>query len=177
DRGAESHPFLGYNFRISELNAAVGCAQIERLDDFIAIQKKNYEVIRKSIESVNGVTFRRIPVGGIENYSFLNFFLPSTEIAKKAHKALTENGIDACFYWFNNNWHYYKKWNHLSNLKSLGNLPQEVKNQLPDYAKSDFSKSDEWMGRTISCLIKLSWTDDQVKERAEKMKTILSDIL
>jgi len=29
DRGAESHPFLGYNYRISELNAAVGLAQIE----------------------------------------------------------------------------------------------------------------------------------------------------
>ena len=40
DRGAEAHPFLGYNFRISELNAAVGCAQIKRLDEFVAIQKK-----------------------------------------------------------------------------------------------------------------------------------------
>src|SRR5690554_3292701 len=27
DRGAEGHPFMGYNYRISELNAAVGVAQ------------------------------------------------------------------------------------------------------------------------------------------------------
>ena len=177
DRGAESHPFLGYNYRISELNAAVGCAQIARLDDFISIQKKNYTALRKSIEKINGVTFRRVPQGGIENYSFLNFFLPDTDTAKKAHTALTENGVDACFYWFDNNWHYYKKWEHLTQLKSLGNLPQEVKNQLPDYVTSDFSKSDAWMGRTISCLIKLGWTDAQVEERADKMKTILSEIL
>jgi len=38
DRGAETHPFLGYNFRISEVNAAVGLAQLRRLEEFVAIQ-------------------------------------------------------------------------------------------------------------------------------------------
>ncbi|WP_339839714.1 DegT/DnrJ/EryC1/StrS family aminotransferase [uncultured Maribacter sp.] len=173
NRGTETHPFLGYNFRISELNAAVGCAQIQRLDDFIAIQKKHYSALRTSIETLENVSFRRVPTGGVENYSFLTFFLPTEEIAKKAHTALGESGIDACFYWFDNNWHYYKKWEHLANLKSLGKLPQEVINQLPDYSKSNFSKSDKWIGRTISCLIKLSWTDEQVNDRAAKMKAVL----
>ena len=49
DRGAETHPFLGYNFRISELHAAVGLAQVKRLHEFIAIQKKNYTIITRSI--------------------------------------------------------------------------------------------------------------------------------
>ena len=173
NRGTETHLFLGYNFRISELNAAVGCAQIQRLDDFIAIQKKHYTALRTSIETLENVSFRRVPTGGVENYSFLTFFLPTEEIAKKAHTALGESGIDACFYWFDNNWHYYKKWEHLTNLKSLGKLPQEVINQLPDYSKSNFSKSDKWIGRTISCLIKLSWTDEQVNDRAAKMKAVL----
>ncbi len=177
DRGAESHPFLGYNFRISELNAAVGCAQIKRLDDFLTIQEKSYTILRNAIAPIAGVMFRRVPEGGVENYSFLNFFLPTQELAKKAHTALVEAGIDACFYWFDNNWHYYKKWDHLKELKSLGKLPQEIHNQLPDYSKADFSKSDAWMGRTISCLIKLSWTGDQVSERAEIMKTVLTSCL
>ncbi|WP_394971666.1 DegT/DnrJ/EryC1/StrS family aminotransferase [uncultured Croceitalea sp.] len=169
DRGAEQHPFLGYNFRISELNAAVGCAQIKRLDEFVEIQKRNYTILRDTLELIPQVTFRRVPEGGIENYSFLNFFLPSEEITRKVHKALGENGIDTCFYWFDNNWHYYRKWEHLTNLKSLGKLPQEVKNGLPDYSKSDFSESDHWMGRTISSLIKLSWTEEEVRNRATKM--------
>jgi 8-amino-3,8-dideoxy-alpha-D-manno-octulosonate transaminase len=176
NRGTETHPFLGYNFRISELNAAVGCAQIERLDDFVAIQKKHYATLRNTIDSLSNVTFRRVPTGGVENYSFLSFFLPTEEFAKKAHTALGDAGIDACFYWFDNNWHYYKKWEHLTHKKSLGKLPQEVINQLPDYSKSDFSKSDAWVGRTISCLIKLSWTDEQVAERAIKMKEVLAKL-
>ena len=177
NRGTETHPFLGYNFRISELHAAVGCAQIERLDDFLSIQKKNYTVLRDALSPLSNITFRKVPEGGVENYSFISFFLPTTELAKKAHTALGEAGVDASFYWFDNNWHYYKKWEHLTHKRSLGKLPQEVVNQLPDYSKSDFSKSDAWIGRTISCLVKLSWTDEQVTVRAAKMKDVLEKFI
>ena len=84
-----------------------------------------------------------------------------------------EGGVDACFYWYDNNWHYYRKWEHLINLKSLGKLPQEIHKQLPDYTKSDFSKSDYWVGRTISCLIKLGWNEDEVHQRAQKIVEVI----
>ena len=173
DRGAERHPFLGYNYRISELNAAVGLAQIRRLDDFLAIQERNYSILRNALEPVDGIGFRKVPEGGIENYSFLSFFLPNEEKAKASQKALSEAGIDGCFYWFDNNWHYYRKWEHLMNLKSLGKLPQEVKDKMPDYSEADFSKSDHCIGRTISCLIKLAWSESEVQERANKMAAVL----
>ncbi len=176
DRGAETHPFLGYNFRISELNAAVGLAQLDKLDGILNIQKQNYTILREALETIEGITFRRVPEGGVENYSFLNFFLPTEELTKKAHKALSESGVDACFYWYTNNWHYIKGWEHLKNLKSLGNLSSEVKNQMQDLNNTDFSKSDAIMGRTISSLIKIGWTEKQVNERATTMKRILSSI-
>ncbi|MFC4220092.1 DegT/DnrJ/EryC1/StrS family aminotransferase [Flagellimonas marina] len=173
DRGAEQHPFLGYNFRISELNAAVGVAQLARLDEFISLQKRNYHILREALSIVPEVTFRRVPDGGEENYSFLSFFLPSEEMAQKAHKALGTNGVDACFYWYNNNWHYYRKWEHLTDKKALGKLPEEVIKGLPDYSKTDFSASDYWVGRTISCLIKLGWSEKEMKERAKKMVEVI----
>ncbi len=177
DRGVESHPFLGYNFRISEMNAAVGLAQLARLEEFLAIQKTNYTILREALSQIPEIVFRSVPEGGEENYSFLNFFMPTEALAQKAHKALVENGVDGCFYWYNNNWHYYKKWEHLTQLKSLGNVPQEVKAQMPDYSKADFSASDHWMGRTISCLIKLGWTEQQVKERAENMVKAIKSVV
>lgn len=177
NRGAETHPFLGYNYRISELNAAVGVAQIERLDEFLAIQKRNYDILRNVLESIPQVSFRRVPEGGVESCAFLNFFLPDTATAKKVHTALGEAGVDVCFYWFDNNWHYYKKWEHLTELKSLGNLPTEVKNQLPDFSKSDFSLSDHWVGRTVSCLIKLGWSAAEMEIRAQKTKEAILSVL
>ncbi len=177
DRGAETHPFLGYNYRISELHAAVGLAQIERLDDFLGIQQKNYTILRNALATIPEVTFRRVPEGGVESYAFLNFFMPDETTAKKTHTALGKAGVDACFYWFDNNWHYYRKWEHLTQLKSLGNLSQEVRNQLQDYTKADFSASDHWVGRNISCLIKLSWSTEEIHERAAKMAEIIRENL
>lgn len=177
DRGAETHPHLGYNFRISEMNAAVGVAQLRKLDMFLDIQKRNYTIIREALSKVEGVTFRRVPETGVENYSFVNFFLPDSASAEKAHKILGENGVDACFYWYKNNWHYINGWEHLRNLKSLAPLPNEIKNQIQDLNTADFSKSDAVMGRTISSLVKLGWTEEQVRDRASKMVAAIRSVL
>ncbi|WP_339610687.1 DegT/DnrJ/EryC1/StrS family aminotransferase [uncultured Planktosalinus sp.] len=177
DRGAETHPHLGYNFRISELNAAVGIAQLRKLDNFLEIQKRNYTLIREALSKIKEITFRKVPESGVENYSFISFFLPNQDIAEKAHKALSEQGVDACFYWFKNNWHYINGWEHLKDLTSLGKLPEEICLQMQNLNTTNFSQSDAIMGRTISSLVKLSWTDEQVKKRAEAMVKAIQSVL
>ncbi len=177
DRGLETHPFLGYNFRISELHAAVGLAQIKRLPEFLAIQKKNYTILREALSQIPEITFRTVPEGGEESYAFLNFFLPDLEIAQEVSKAFKQGGVDACFHYYDNNWHYIRKWEHLTNLKSLFPISSEVKKGL-DYLKTKvFSQSDYYIARNISCLVKLSWTEDEVKERANKMVEIIKEII
>ena len=177
DRGAEDHPFLGYNYRISELHAAVGVAQLKKLDAFLGIQEKNYNILKKELSTIPEITFRTVPENGVENYSFISFFLPTEDQARKVHASLSKAGVDACFYWYDNNWHYHRKWAHLKHLKTLSFLPSKVYDQLPNYDKADFSKSDHWMGRTISCLVKLGWTKEEVRQRAETMaKTIRENL-
>lgn len=177
DRGAETHPILGYNFRISELNAAVGLAQARRLKEFVAIQKKHYTILRTALAEIPEVTFRTVPDGGEENYSFLNFFLPDLEMTRAAMAELKLVGIDGCFHYYDNNWHYIRKWDHLKNLKSLYPLSAEVKEGLNYLKTKTFDQSDYFIGRNISCLIKLSWTEDEVKRRAEKMVDAISKVL
>lgn len=177
DRGAETHPFLGYNFRISELHAAVGLAQVRRLPEFIALQKKNYTVIRDALSQIPEVTFRKVPEGGEESYAFLNFFLPDSESAKKVDEAFKENGIDVCWNYFHNNWHYLKKWDHLKDLKSLYPISPEVKTGLEYLQTKTFKQSDGYIARNMSCLIKLSWTEDEVNGRAEKMVDCITQVL
>ncbi|MEZ4796552.1 MAG: DegT/DnrJ/EryC1/StrS family aminotransferase [Flavobacteriaceae bacterium] len=173
DRGAETHSFLGYNFRISELHAAVGLAQLRRLDEFVAIQKKNYSIIREALSEIPEVIFRTVPEGGEESYSFLSFFLSDLETARKVSASFKENGIDACFHYYDNNWHYIRKWEHFKNLKSLYPISKEVKEGLNYLQTKTFNKSDHYIGRNISCLIKLSWTENEVKRRASKMAEII----
>jgi len=177
DRGAESHPVLGYNFRISELNAAVGLAQVRRLKDFIAIQKKNYTTLRKAISEIEEVTFRTVPEGGEESYAFLNFFLPNLDTARKVIASFKEKGVDACFHYYDNNWHYVRKWEHLKEIKTLYPVSKEVKEGLSYLKDKTFDQSNHFIGRNISCLIKLSWTEAEVKERAKLMVQAIKESL
>ena len=177
DRGAESHPVLGYNFRISELNAAVGLAQVRRLKDFIAIQKKNYTTLREALSEIEEVTFRTVPEGGEESYAFLNFFLPNLDTARKVIASFKEKGVDACFHYYDNNWHYVRKWDHLKDIKTLYPVSKEVKEGLSYLKHKTFDQSDHFIGRNISCLIKLSWTEAEVKERAKSMVQAIKESL
>ena len=169
DRGAETHPYLGYNFRISELNAAVGLAQVRRLKDFVAIQKKNYTILREALATIPEVTFRTVPEGGEESYAFLSFFLPNLETTRKTSAAFKEKGVDVCFHYYDNNWHYIRKWDHLKDIKTLYPVSKEVKDGLAYLKDKTFEKSDHFIGRNISCLIKLSWTEEETRQRAKLM--------
>ena len=42
---------LGYNLKISDMQAACGLAQLDRLEDFIAARRKNFAFLRKRLES------------------------------------------------------------------------------------------------------------------------------
>ena len=47
-----------------------------------------------------------------------------------------------------------------------------------EYIKTkSFEKSDYFIGRNLSCLIKLSWTEDETKERAKKMVEVIKSVL
>ncbi|NND26680.1 MAG: DegT/DnrJ/EryC1/StrS family aminotransferase [Flavobacteriaceae bacterium] len=173
DRGAETHPFLGYNFRISELHAAVGLAQVRRLDEFLKIQRSHFQILRNALSEIEAVTFRTVPEGGEESCAFLSFFLPDLETTRKVDNAFKEAGIDGCFHYYDNNWHYLRKWEHLVNLKTLYSMSSEIKNGLQYLKDKKFTQSDDLIGRNISCLIKLSWTKDEVEDRAKHMVEII----
>ena len=177
DRGAETHPFLGYNFRISELHAAVGLAQVKRLPEFLAIQKRNFDIIKNELATIPEIEFRTVPKGGVESCAFLSFFLPNLEISRKVSEAFKSNGIDVCWNYFDNNWHYIREWHHLKDAKSLYPLSSEIKNALEELKTQNFSQSDFYIGRNISCLIKLSWTEEEVRERALKMRNCINEVL
>jgi 8-amino-3,8-dideoxy-alpha-D-manno-octulosonate transaminase len=178
DRGADLHPFLGYNFRISELHAAVGLAQIKKLDNFLAIQKKNNQILRSYIEQIPGVSFRQVPDPAGDSYSFLTWFLPSQTKTEKVIEALKTEGILAGnFYWYANNWHYIRKWDHLKNAKGLYALSLEQQKALTDLQKNTFEKSDEIMSKCISTAISLTWTEDQVHEKGARLFLVLQQAL
>ena len=46
------HEVVGYNYRITNLQAALGCAQLERMNGFLKIKRKNAELYKKLLKGV-----------------------------------------------------------------------------------------------------------------------------
>ncbi len=177
DRGAETHPYMGYNYRISELNAAVGLAQVRRTEEFIDIQKKNKKILKDALRTIPEVSFRRIPDEEGDSATFLSFFMPTAELSNKVVKAFSEYGVDAYWNYFDNNWHYVKKWEHFKDLRSLFPISDHIKNGMQNLKILEFPQSDDFISRNISCLIKLSWTEEEVHNRAKKMVEAIKSVL
>lgn len=178
DRGADLHPFIGYNFRISELHAAIGLAQIGKLDQFLSIQKKNHTALKTYLSAIPEISFRKIHDEQGDSCTFLSWFLPTEEITRAVVAELKAQGILAGnFYWFDNNWHYIRKWEHLKNSITLNALSPELQASVVHHATKDFSASDAIMGRCVSTAIGLTWTDEQLKEKGEKMVAAIQKVL
>jgi 8-amino-3,8-dideoxy-alpha-D-manno-octulosonate transaminase len=173
DRGLEGHPILGTNYRISELNAAVGLAQLRKLDLMLARQRAHKRTIKKGLAEIPGITFRDVPDEEGDSATFLSFFLPDEPTARKITKELGEAGVDGCFYWYDNNWHYLRNWDHFKKLESPFRLPLHLIEDSPDYEGIQLPRSDSIMKRAISMQIKLSWTEGDIAERIETMTSIM----
>ncbi|MBK9487116.1 MAG: DegT/DnrJ/EryC1/StrS family aminotransferase [Chitinophagaceae bacterium] len=178
DRGADLHPFIGYNFRISELHAAVGLAQIKKLDTFLAIQKKNHKALKNALAQIPEVSYRRIPDESGDSCTFLSWFLPTEEVTRAVVAELkVQNILAGNFYWFVNNWHYISKWDHLKNAVTLNSLHPDLKAAVIHHATKDFAASDAIMSRCISTAIGLTWTDEQLKAKCEQMVAVIQKVL
>jgi 8-amino-3,8-dideoxy-alpha-D-manno-octulosonate transaminase len=173
DRGAEDHPVLGSNYRISELNAAVGLAQLRKLDDILARQRRHKTILKSAMQGLPGISFRALPDEGGDSATFLCFMLPDEAKTRQAAKELAQAGVDGCFYWYDNNWHYLRQWHHLKGMKTVAPLPAQHYAHCPDYKAVQLPQSDAVMSRTISMQIKLAWSEADLEQRVANLKKVL----
>lgn len=85
------HNEIGYNYRMTNLQAAVGVAQLEQLEDFISVKEKNY---RKYVE--NGIDLYPFRSDIRPNYWFYSYL---TEKRDELISYLDENSIQSRPIW------------------------------------------------------------------------------
>lgn len=68
------HDEVGYNYRMTNLQAALGLAQLERLEEFIAIKKRNFELYKKNIEKIPGLAMLAFKENTRPNYWFYSLY-------------------------------------------------------------------------------------------------------
>lgn len=69
------HEYLGYNYRLTNLQAALGCAQVERIDELIGARRRNAQLYMKSLSYTQGIQFPVELPGIFNTYWMFGFVL------------------------------------------------------------------------------------------------------
>ncbi|MEJ2688810.1 MAG: DegT/DnrJ/EryC1/StrS family aminotransferase, partial [Deltaproteobacteria bacterium] len=165
-RGGEGRRFIGFNYRMMELQGAIGLAQLARLDrDIIAPQRANKKAMKEAVAQIPGVSFRTVLDEGGENASFLGFFLEDGARARRVNDILKQEGCGAIRF-ADNTWHYYPKWEHLlagSTLASSGWPFKETDGRRRViYDPAALPKSAAIMDRLLVLPVPVKLSDDRL---------------
>jgi len=150
DHGHENNPNVprwedtrtssGFNFRMMELQGALGLAQLRKLDRVINAQKGNYTAIWNSIKHIAGIEAREIPGGSDITADAFVFLVPNKDKAISCRQELLNTGIKTKILPEAIGWHFAGEWSHMRQLVHShgGNL------------KEEFNKSKTILDRAVS---------------------------
>jgi dTDP-4-amino-4,6-dideoxygalactose transaminase len=86
-----AHDEVGYNYRMLNLQAALGVSQIDELDGFIKTKTVNYLRYKKNLESVKGITLLPIPSTIRSNHWFYSLLIEDDDKAR--HSELVSKSL------------------------------------------------------------------------------------
>lgn len=92
------HPEIGYNYRMTNLQAAIGCAQVERFDDLILRRKRILELYRKAFSDKSEILINPSRTWATPVPWFVCALLPkgTTHVQRDSlMERLKEKGIDS----------------------------------------------------------------------------------
>ena len=84
------HDMVGYNYRMPNLNAAIGLAQLENLEAKLSSKRRLFAAYKKLFEDVGDVEIFTEPKGAQSNYWL------QTLILKSPNRKIVENIIESC---------------------------------------------------------------------------------
>lgn len=162
-RGGEGRRFIGFNYRMMELQGAIGLAQLAKLDSIVASQQKNKAILKEAASKIAGVSFRVILDEQGDSATFLSFMLPDKEQAAKVNQVLRDNKAGAINFG-ENSWHFYPSWEHLLGSKTLSKngwpFDSHCKRRVI-YDPEALPDSVELMNRTLVYQVPVNLSDTQ----------------
>ena len=90
---------LGTNIRMSDLTAALGCSQLDRVEDLIAGRRRVAKQYDVGFEAIEGVCPHRAPDGGTHVYQLYTIELAPEIDREGVIKMLAKRNISSKVYW------------------------------------------------------------------------------
>lgn len=172
-RGGESRRFVGFNYRMMELQGAIGIAQLAKLDSMIAAQQKNKKRLKIAAAEIPGVTFRELLDEKGDSATFFSFFLQDHDHCTKVNASLKESGFGGINF-ADNGWHFYPKWEHLlaGKTATVSGYPfvEPGGRRRVIYDPQLLPQSADILGRTLVFPISINMKDELLDNMCKALK-------
>ncbi len=168
---------LGFNYRIGEMNAAVGAVQTRRVPQVLVANRRHKQALTEALSKVDGISFSKLADPNGDSATFLNMFLPDAASAQRVVDEFNQSGVTGFNYWFTNMYHFINQWEHLKSMSTASRLNVQLLGAPQDYANLALPKSQEVIGRLISFGIRCTWTDAEVQVLAGKISASVTKAL
>ena len=165
----ETHPILGFNYRISEVHAAIGLAQTRKVPGIAKTNRRYKKMLTEMLSASPAISFAHVADPEGDSATFLNILLPDGNIAKAAIDEMNKAGIGGFNYWFTNMYHFINQWDHLKSMTTVSKLPAEVFGIPQDYSNLQLPKTQDVVSRLISFGIRCTWTEEEVKQLGQNI--------
>jgi 8-amino-3,8-dideoxy-alpha-D-manno-octulosonate transaminase len=176
-RGNEGRRFIGFNYRMMELQGALGLAQLKKLPGMIETQRRNKAFLKEALKQIPGATFRELPDESGDSATFITWYMPTAEATTKMAELLAKHGA-AAVPWGVNTWHNYEYWEHLHNGSTSLNNGWPFKRPDGDisYPSDALPKTKAILDRCLSWQIMLNWDQAQLDKMAEAVKLSVAEM-
>jgi aminotransferase in exopolysaccharide biosynthesis len=74
------HDEVGYNYRMPNLNAALGCAQLESMPDFLRLKRQLFQAYKSSFSDVANIRLVEEPSGSSSNFWMQTLMLEDVDV-------------------------------------------------------------------------------------------------
>jgi len=112
-RGRDPRRVRGLNYRMSELTAAVGVAQVKRMEEILERSRRNKRMVKEQIIHLPGLAFRKFHDEEGAQGDTLIFSLENRQAALSFEAVLMERGIGTKILPEAFEWHFAGSWGHL----------------------------------------------------------------
>jgi 8-amino-3,8-dideoxy-alpha-D-manno-octulosonate transaminase len=167
-RGNEGRRFIGFNFRMMELQGALGLAQLAKLDRMVAAYRERKAALKEALARVPGISFRRVPDQAGDSATFISWFMPDAAQTQRLADLLAEHGAP-CIPWGRNTWHNYEHWEHLQQGSTVtkGGWPFVHAEGKYSYPEDALPQTKAILDRCLSWQIMLAWDEAKLKQMTE----------
>ncbi len=100
--GPNLHTSLGFNYRMTDMQAALGLSQLKRLDSLVARRRENAGFLDEGLREVEGITPPHVPDGVEHSYNQYSILLTGEQGKERREEfrdQLRERGIETAVYY------------------------------------------------------------------------------